>query len=95
MTTAILAIDQGTTNSKAVLVSTTGEIFARGSSPVGIDHPQPGWVEQSPHRIWQSVQETIAACLQAAPAVDMPPPASRAARSSVGSAAEPAMPAPG
>ncbi|MDI7925167.1 FGGY family carbohydrate kinase [Ferirhizobium litorale] len=71
MTTAILSIDQGTTNSKAVLVSTAGEILARGSSPVGIEYPQPGWVEQSPLRIWQSVQEAIAACLHAGPAVDI------------------------
>ena len=71
MTTAILAIDQGTTNSKAVLVSTAGEILSRGSSPVGIEHPQPGWVEQSPLRIWQSVQEAIATCLQAAPPVEI------------------------
>ncbi|THV23332.1 FGGY family carbohydrate kinase [Peteryoungia ipomoeae] len=66
MTTAILAIDQGTTNSKAVLVSSKGEILARGSSPVGISHPQPGWVEQDPDRVWQSVLEAIAACLAAA-----------------------------
>lgn len=71
MTTAILAIDQGTTNSKAVLVSTSGDIISRGASPVGIEHPQPGWVEQSPVRLWQSVQEAIAACLQTAPAVDI------------------------
>jgi glycerol kinase len=71
MTTAILAIDQGTTNSKAVLVSITGEILARGSSPVGIEHPQPGWVEQNPLRIWQSVREAIAACLQATPTADI------------------------
>lgn len=71
MTTAILAIDQGTTNSKAVLVSTAGEILSRGSSPAGIEHPQPGWVEQKPLRIWASVQEAIATCLDAGPAVDI------------------------
>ena len=69
MITAILAIDQGTTNSKAVLVSTEGIIVGRGSSPVGISHPQPGWVEQSPERVWQSVLEAIAACLVGAPPV--------------------------
>lgn len=67
MTRAILAIDQGTTNSKAVLVSLAGEILSRGSSPVGIDHPRPGWVEQDPRRIWASVQEAIEACLSQAP----------------------------
>ncbi|ASY59293.1 FGGY-family carbohydrate kinase [Sinorhizobium sp. CCBAU 05631] len=71
MTNAILAIDQGTTNSKAVLVSTAGEILSRGSSLVGIEHPQPGWVEQSPMRIWESVKEAIAACLQTGPDVDI------------------------
>lgn len=68
MITAILAIDQGTTNSKAVLVSSDGIIVARGSSPVGISHPQPGWVEQDAKRVWQSVLEAIGACL-----VDTPP----------------------
>jgi glycerol kinase len=71
MTTAILAIDQGTTNSKAVLVSTSGQILARGSSPVGIEHPKPGWVEQSPQRLWESVLEAIATCRAAAPAVEV------------------------
>ncbi len=64
---AILAIDQGTTNSKAVLVSERGEIIARGSAPVGISYPQPGWVEQDPERIHASVCEAIALCLEAAP----------------------------
>lgn len=71
MIPAILAIDQGTTNSKAVLVSTSGEILARGAAPVGIAYPQPGWVEQDPLRVWASVQEAIAACLAAGPRVDV------------------------
>jgi glycerol kinase len=70
-TPAILAIDQGTTNSKAVLVSADGRILARGASPVGIEHPRPGWVEQDPLRIWQSVREATAACLAAGPQVDI------------------------
>jgi glycerol kinase len=60
---AILAIDQGTTNSKAVLVSETGEVLARGSAAVGISYPQPGWVEQDPRRIFASVCEAIETCL--------------------------------
>lgn len=71
MTNAILAIDQGTTNSKAVLVSAAGAILARGSAPVGIEHPRPGWVEQDPRRIWASVQEAIGACLANASGVDV------------------------
>lgn len=64
---AILAIDQGTTNSKAVLVSDGGEVVARGSAPVGIAYPEPGWVEQDPRRIHASVCEAVRACLDAAP----------------------------
>ncbi|MBA5805599.1 FGGY family carbohydrate kinase [Rhizobium changzhiense] len=66
---AILAIDQGTTNSKAVLVSEKGEIVGRGSAAVGITYPKPGWVEQDPRRLYASVCEAIDACLKAAPDV--------------------------
>lgn len=71
MTPALLAIDQGTTNSKAVLISTQSEILARGASPVGIQHPRPGWVEQSPRRLWESVLEAIAACRASGPEVEI------------------------
>ncbi|EJC73506.1 glycerol kinase [Rhizobium leguminosarum bv. trifolii WSM2012] len=66
---AILAIDQGTTNSKAVLVSEKGEIVGRGSAPVGISYPKPGWVEQDPRRLYASVCEAVDACLKAGPDV--------------------------
>ena len=42
----ILAIDQGTTNSKAALISADGRVVAGGSAPVGISSPRPDWVEQ-------------------------------------------------
>ncbi|TCU31158.1 glycerol kinase [Rhizobium azibense] len=66
---AILAIDQGTTNSKAVLVSEKGEVLARGSAAVGISYPKPGWVEQQPNRLYTSVCEAIEICLDAVPDV--------------------------
>ncbi|MEZ2223740.1 FGGY family carbohydrate kinase [Rhizobium sp. RCC_161_2] len=66
---AILAIDQGTTNSKAILVSEIGELVSRGAAPVGISYPQSGWVEQDPNRIWQSVCEAVRLCIEAAPQV--------------------------
>jgi glycerol kinase len=71
MTPAILAIDQGTTNTKAVLVSPEGAILARGAAPAGIHHPAPGWVEQDPRRLWASVLEAVAACRAAAPGVEV------------------------
>jgi glycerol kinase len=63
----ILAIDQGTTNSKAALVSATGRLVSSGTARVGISSPRPGWVEQDAARIWTSVLEAMAACLASAP----------------------------
>ena len=63
----ILAIDQGTTNSKAALISADGQFISSGSAPVGISSPQPGWVQQDADRIWTSVLEAMAACLETAP----------------------------
>ena len=64
---AILAIDQGTTNSKAVLVSADGRQLATGAAPVGVSSPRPGWVEQDADRIWSSVLDAVAACRRGAP----------------------------
>ncbi len=68
---AILAIDEGTTNSKAVLISDTGEIIASGSSPVPIEHPRSGWVQQDASEIWRATQEAIASCLKNGPDVEV------------------------
>ena len=56
----VLAIDQGTTNTKAVLVSADGEVVARASSRLTTRYPHPGWAEQSANAIWASVQAVIA-----------------------------------
>jgi glycerol kinase len=63
--TQVLAIDQGTTNSKAVLVDSVGDVRSVGSAPVGISHPRPGWVEQDPELLWVSVLTAIERCLAA------------------------------
>ena len=67
----ILAIDQGTTNSKAALIGPDGRLVSRGSAPVGVSSPRPGWVEQDADRIWSSVLEAVAACLDRAPPADI------------------------
>ena len=71
MTAAILAIDQGTTNTKAVLIDGEGAIVGKGSAPVGIEFPGPGWVQQDAEDIWQSVVSAIAACVAAAPTTEI------------------------
>jgi glycerol kinase len=63
MVRAVLAIDQGTTNSKAALVTADGSVLATGSAPVGLSTPRPGWVEQDAEDLWQSVLRAISACL--------------------------------
>ncbi|MEK7833353.1 MAG: FGGY family carbohydrate kinase, partial [Acidobacteriota bacterium] len=63
---AILAIDQGTTNTKALLVDAAGAIVSRAAKPLQQTFPHPGWVEQDAAAIWQSVQAAIDECLQAA-----------------------------
>lgn len=63
----ILSIDQGTTNSKALLINKQGQIVALGSAALEISYPQPGWVEQSADHIWASVVNAIKQCLEQAP----------------------------
>jgi glycerol kinase len=50
----ILALDQGTTSSRAVLISKEGRIFASAQKEFAQHFPQPGWVEHDPQEIWSS-----------------------------------------
>jgi len=52
----ILAIDQGTTSSKAIVLSRNGEIVSVSKGfPIDSIYPQPGWVEYDPGQMFQSV----------------------------------------
>lgn len=59
-TEAVLAIDQGTTGTTAVLVDKECRIFAKSYRELTQIYPQPGWVEHDPVEIWQTVLDTIA-----------------------------------
>ena len=50
----ILALDQGTTSSRAVLVDSDGRVRASAQTPFRQIFPQPGWVEHDPQEIWSS-----------------------------------------
>ena len=67
----ILAIDQGTTNTKALLIDREGAIRARASRPLSIAFPQPGWVEQDPRALWTSVLDAAAECIAQAPGAEI------------------------
>ncbi|MEZ4616677.1 MAG: FGGY family carbohydrate kinase [Caldilineaceae bacterium] len=64
---AILAIDQGTTNTKAILIDESGQVVARAARPLAVSYPQPAWVEQDPRALWQSVVEAVGECLTGQP----------------------------
>lgn len=59
----ILSIDQGTTNTKGLIIDINGSVKAQSSFPVSIKFPRPGWAEQDPIEMWKSVQNVIEECL--------------------------------
>jgi len=59
----VLAIDQGTSATKCVLVDARGRIVAKASAPLSERYPQPGWVEQDADDIWTSVRAAVIQCL--------------------------------
>ncbi len=44
----VIALDQGTTSSRAILFDRTGAIVSQGQYPLPQHYPQPGWVEHDP-----------------------------------------------
>lgn len=59
----ILAIDQGTTSSRAALIGEDLRIIGVAQQEFTQHFPQPGWVEHDPEEIWSSVVKTINAVL--------------------------------
>jgi glycerol kinase len=49
---AILALDQGTTSSRALLIDGSGRILASARHELTSRYPEPGWVEQDADEIW-------------------------------------------
>jgi glycerol kinase len=50
----LLALDQGTTSSRALLIDESGKIVAVAQKEFTQIFPQPGWVEHDPKEIWSS-----------------------------------------
>lgn len=50
----ILALDQGTTSSRAIVFDRAGTIVSMAQKEFRQIFPQPGWVEHDPREIWQS-----------------------------------------
>jgi glycerol kinase len=59
----MLAIDQGTTSSRAILFNKEGELVHTAQKEFQQYFPKPGWVEHNANEIWGSVLSVIAAVL--------------------------------
>jgi glycerol kinase len=59
----LLGIDQGTTQTTAVIVNERGEMIEKNSAQLPARYPQPGWVEQDPLDIIRTVKEACAPLL--------------------------------
>ena len=62
----LLAIDQGTTGTTALVMSRDGKTLGRATHELPQHFPEPGWVEHDAHEIWQTVEVAIASALSAA-----------------------------
>ena len=64
--TYVLAIDQGTTSTRALVYDATGRCLGSASKELTQYYPQPGWVEHDALEIWQSVAEVVPRALELA-----------------------------
>jgi glycerol kinase len=62
----ILAIDQGTTGTTAMVFDPEGKVRGRGYSEFKQHYPRPGWVEHDPEEIWTVSMRVVKAALRAA-----------------------------
>ncbi len=56
----IMAIDQGTTSSRAIIFNKNGNQVASSQKEFTQYFPNDGWVEHNANEIWNSVQSVIA-----------------------------------
>ena len=62
----VLAIDQGTTSTRAILFDGEMAIVGSGQKEFAQHYPASGWVEHDPEEIWSSVVTTVKAALKKA-----------------------------
>ena len=64
--TYLLALDQGTTSSRAIIFNEYGQIQASAQRETQINTPQSGWVEQDAQEIWSSQMAVVQQALASA-----------------------------
>lgn len=65
----VMALDEGSTSARAVLVSLDGQIVSEARNPIIPQFPQPQWVELDPVALWQAQQRSMEAALATVGAV--------------------------
>ena len=66
----VLAIDQGTTSSRAILFNHQGTIITLAQKPFQQYFPKPGWVEHDPNEIWYTQSSVIKEAMAKADVTD-------------------------
>jgi glycerol kinase len=66
MSQYIVAIDQGTTSTRAIVFDHSGSIVSVGQREHEQIFPRPGWVEHDPEEIWRNTREVIGLALSKA-----------------------------
>ncbi|MFM9107007.1 MAG: glycerol kinase GlpK [Chloroflexota bacterium] len=61
----ILALDQGTTSSRAILFDRAGGMAAVAQRAVRASYPEPGWVNQDPMELWRTTLDCAREALAA------------------------------
>ena len=61
----VLALDQGTSGSTALLVDEAGQVRGRGYAELPQHYPRPGWVEHDPEEIWATTVTAARSALAA------------------------------
>ncbi len=62
----IMAIDQGTTGTRVMIVDKQGGIVASAYTEFPQIYPKPGWVEHNPEIIWDSTKQVMRQALSEA-----------------------------
>ncbi len=55
----VIALDQGTTSSRAIIFSRDGNIVSMARYPISQHYPKPGWVEHEPEELWSTIVHAL------------------------------------
>ncbi|HEY2195696.1 MAG TPA: gluconokinase [Actinomycetospora sp.] len=64
---AVLAVDLGTTSTKAVVFAPDGTVLGEGDAGYPLAEPEPGAAVQDPELVWEAVGDAVAAAVAAGP----------------------------